>query len=847
MENNATAPVTTQSSSTATTQNRVETKEKLENKEEKKNEVIKKTFEQLVNELNGITNDTDLWYLTYMLDNPEVYKNKTLKDNIISVSMTALCKSSNSFSRLEEVSRCVAERQKGYDNYKHSFTFNLKNVKSKCTECTENYDFCPHKMASYIDHVCSGNGIERENVYRVVLGDAYKKKEEFKSFKELNIHHQDYEFIDAVSATAAAELIKLRLINVTDSAGDRVVYSYVPCCEKSKRSVITPIYDFYRIKNGKNDFLYKNALKENVCENRNCAECIFPQCPDKVAAFILYLSDRYNVDPLELCEFIINKNKIAGVTLRGNFRYYNNLRKLDAIPFTPESRVVLNNIVRYVVNKFTVSKNVPLIPFNLTIYTKDENLADETVATFKDFLYYYCYFSDDKLPLVEYKFSEGGLEGLIKKVGAIDKPTVIHVKEMGLLSAVMSNATTNAGTITMQMSKLVNLVNDNHKNVCMVISGEKQKLDLALAQYSDFYDGTLSYKLTISDMSAVKIVGEILKELKEKYELEEGFESALEYYVLSKYGESTLKSRAFIQWVKETIIFNHYNKEINTESKLLIKDIPAAANRRSDEEIWAELNSLTGLENVKDEIRSIEQLLKFQKKMQNIGVKGGSRPNMHMVFAGNPGTGKTTVARLISEILYNVGFIKQNKLIEVSSKDLIGKFIGHTAPKTAAVCESAYGGVLFIDEAYELAVKDNSGSANFRSECIAELIKQMEDNRDRLIVIFAGYSKEMQELLDSNPGFASRIGRTIEFEDYSTEQLSDMFVRLIYKNGLRISEDAKEKVAQTVESARSMPNFGNARYVRNLYENVVMEHAKNMIEVDDPDVLVEIQDSDIVM
>lgn len=846
MENNAvqgTAIPTTASTSSAPQAKLVENVAKAD---QKKTECVKMTFEQLVGEISGMSDNKDLWYLTYMIHSGEILAVKSFDNNIIKTSLNPMCRVNSVFSRLENVSRCVAERIKGYSNYKYSYNFNIKNMKSKCEDCEEAFDFCPHKMASYIEYICSGNNIDIENVYRVILGDRYIQKEDFRKFTELNIHNQDYDFLDAVSVTAAAELIKLRLINLTDYAGERISYSYVPFCEKSKKGVLTPFYDYYRIKSGANDFLNKATLRENVCENRNCAECLFPQCPDKVAAFILYLSECYNIHPLDLCEFIINKNKIGGMTLRGNFRYYDNLRKLDSVPFTTESRIVLNKIIKYVVNKYTVGKKVPLLPFNLTIYTKDETLADETVNIFKDFLFYFSYFSDDKLPLVEYKFSEGGLDGLIKKVSAIDKPTLIHVKEMSLLSAVMSNAAANAGTVTMQMSKLTNLINDNAKNVCIVVSGEKQKLDVALAQYSDFYDGTLAYKLTISDMSAMKIVQDIIKELKEKYELEDGFESALEYFVISKYGESPLKSRAFVQWVKDTVVFNHYNKEINTESKLLVKDIPASSNRRSDEEIWNELNSLTGLDNVKNEIRSIEQLLKFQKKMQGIGVKGANRPNMHMVFAGNPGTGKTTVARLVAEILYNVGFIKQNKLIEVSSKDLVGKFIGHTAPKTAAVCESAYGGVLFIDEAYELAVKDNSGSANFRSECIAELIKQMEDNRDRLIVIFAGYSKEMQELLDSNPGFASRIGRMIEFEDYNTEQLSDMFNRLVYKNGLKISEDAKERVVETIEKARSMPNFGNARYVRNLYENVIMEHAKNMIEVDDPDVLVEIQGSDIV-
>ncbi len=808
-------------------------------------EPVKRDFEQLVSEINNISEDTDLWNLTYMLHGNEVFKLKKQTDEgKLPLSITAFCHSNTAFSKLEYLSRCVAEKQNGYDFYKHSYNFNIKNLTSKCNGCTESFAFCPHKMAAYIEYVCDNNQIDIERVYKHQLGDAYVKKQSLGDAADFGLEKEEYDFLDAVSATAAAELIRLKLVNVTEKTDDRILYSYLPICETTKKSAITPMLDYYRIKSGKNDFIRKADLAKEIKENRNCADCLFPQCPDKVAAYILHLSDIYNADPMSLAAYIIQKNKISGMTLRGNFRYYHNLRRLDAIPFTPESRNTLNNIVRYVVNKYTVSKNVPMLPFNMSLYTKDERLADETVAIFKDFLFYYGYYTNEKLNLVTHKFSEGGLEGLVKIVKDIEKPTVLHVKEMALLNSIASNNSA-LGDITMQIYQLANLLDEKKDKLCLIVSGEKVKLDTALAQYSDFYDGTLSYKITISDMSQVKIVQAVLKELKEKYELEEGFESALEYFILAKYGESTLKSKAFVDWVVQTIVFNHFNKEINTEGKLLVKDIPLAANRRSDEEIWKELNSLTGLENVKNEIRSIEQLLKFQKKMQNLGLKGGNRPNMHMVFAGNPGTGKTTVARLIAEILYNVGFIKQNKLIEVSSKDLIGQYIGQTAPKTAAVCESAYGGVLFIDEAYELAVRDNSGSSNFRSECIAELIKQMEDNRDKLIVILAGYSKEMQELMDSNAGFASRIGRTITFEDYSTEQLTDMFVRLAYSNGMRISEQAKTKLCDTVEKAKNLPNFGNARYVRNLYENTVMEHAKNMIDVDDADVLVELQDNDI--
>lgn len=806
---------------------------------------IKRTKEELIRELNDLNGDSELWYLTYMLHSPEIFRlKKQVKESVIPSRKTPCCSVNPPISRLEYWSRCHAESLNGYSYFSSSYTFAYANLKSKCKTCSENISFCPHFMADYIQFICDQNQLDPEEIYRSILGEGYLPKAEFASFRELEIPQEEYSFLDAVCVSAAAELLRLRFVALTAPVDDRISYSYLPICEKTKRSFLSPALEYYRCKSGKNDFIRLREAKEEITQNRNCPDCLFPQCPDKVAAYLLHLSDRFGLDVMELAEFIIQKNKIGGITLRGNFRYYDNMRKLEEIPFTAESRTVLNHITRYVVNKFTASQvSVPLIPFHMVIHTKDEKLADDTVSTFKDFLRYYCYFgSDVTVNQKEYRFSENGLTGLLDCIRECENVTLLHVKEMALLSAV--NQVGQSGDITLQINQLNNLINEKKDTLCVILSGEKAKLDTALNQFSDLYQGTLSYHLTIADMSAPQIVQSIMTELKNSYELEEGFREALEYYVLAKYGESTLKSKAFIQLMVQTIIFNHYNYQFHTDKKLLVKDIPLATNRRSDQEIWDELNRLTGLETVKSEIFSIQQLLKFQKKLQNIGMKNSGRPNMHMVFTGNPGTGKTTVARLIAEILYNVGFTKQNKLVEVSSKDLIGKYIGHTAPKTAAVCESAYGGVLFIDEAYELAVKDGN-TGTFRSECIAELIKQMEDNRDRLIVIFAGYTKEMQELMDSNAGFASRIGRIIDFEDYSTDQLCDMFHRLVYKNGMRLSEEAKDAVRDAISTARQMPNFGNGRYVRNLYEKSIMEHAKNTIETEDADLLMELQQEDI--
>ena len=231
----------------------------------------------------------------------------------------------------------------------------------------------------------------------------------------------------------------------------------------------------------------------------------------------------------------------------------------------------------------------------------------------------------------------------------------------------------------------------------------------------------------------------------------------------------------------------------------------------------------------------------YKKKNKELKIKD---TNLHMVFLGNPGTGKTTVARMVANILYNLNYIDQNKLIEVSAKDLVGQYVGQTAPKTMSVIEKALGGVLFIDEAYSLATKPGS-STTFNEECVATLIQAMENYRDNLVVIFAGYKKEMDGFLRSNSGIVSRIGYTMDFKDYTTDELIQIFRSMFEKAGFILDESAIEEVRGIIEKYRGTEGFGNARFVRNLYEKAVIEHATNTSEETDKIILKTITKDDI--
>lgn len=243
----------------------------------------------------------------------------------------------------------------------------------------------------------------------------------------------------------------------------------------------------------------------------------------------------------------------------------------------------------------------------------------------------------------------------------------------------------------------------------------------------------------------------------------------------------------------------------------------------------AELTGLIGLGTVKTEVESLRNLIKIQAMRAQQGLPN-TNMSYHMVFTGNPGTGKTTVARIVAGIYKEIGILKKGHLVETDRAGLVAEYVGQTAPKTNAKIDEALDGVLFIDEAYTLV---GEGS-DYGSEAIATLLKRMEDDRNRLVVILAGYTNEIKEFIDSNPGLQSRFNRYIQFDDYSAEELTEIFKRNLRKSRYKIKRDAFEELQGVVAKAVASrdKNFGNARYVRNLFEKVVQNQANRLARME---------------
>lgn len=239
----------------------------------------------------------------------------------------------------------------------------------------------------------------------------------------------------------------------------------------------------------------------------------------------------------------------------------------------------------------------------------------------------------------------------------------------------------------------------------------------------------------------------------------------------------------------------------------------------------SELDALVGLASVKEEIKTLSNFIKIQQKRKEQGLKSSS-VSYHCVFTGNPGTGKTTVARIVAQIYKDLGILSKGHLVETDRAGLVAEYVGQTAVKTNKIIDSALDGVLFIDEAYSLI----GTGQDYGKEAIATLLKRMEDNRDRLVVILAGYSKEMQDFINTNPGLQSRFNRYIDFPDYSAAELLQIFQKNVEKFDYKLDKEALVSMSEYFRHAveNKDANFGNARFVRNIFEKTLEKQANRL-------------------
>ncbi len=509
----------------------------------------------------------------------------------------------------------------------------------------------------------------------------------------------------------------------------------------------------------------------------------------------LYFSDIYNdffkVEKQEITEEEKNNSQI--------------LENIDNLYLDNESKNLLKQILNYM-EKYHNNEETNYINFNMII----EGNNKETITNIANILANNnkknSYLTNDKI----YDLSLYSLNNKININEIYDNNSIIIINDLS--------------SITMQDENqrkmfFYNLKNNLNKQNITILSGDKETINNFLLYDNDLKNKYFNFHLLEVIPDTQDIYNDILKKIDNQ-----NIKINLLDYITNTYQEIN----NYPDYRDKLISYISFNKTL-----------PPVKVEKTMEEIFQELNSLVGLTDIKKILKDLVNLISFKDK-SNLDIKN---INLNMLFLGNPGTGKTTVARILSSILYNLGYIKENKLVEVTSKDLVAEYVGQTSIKTYSVLEKAFNGVLFIDEAYSLSSKNNS----YNDEAIATLIKTMEDNRDKLVVIFAGYTKEMQDFINSNSGIASRIGYTLNFKDYTEEELIEIFKGMISKAGFKITKEALDKARGYINEFKNKPNFGNARMVRNMYEKTVLEHASNTKNYKRKDKLITITDKDITV
>ncbi len=795
---------------------------------------IKKLIEEnnLFKKISGYSKEYLMLIKLYLINGACGLKKQTedqVANNMITGYTIKSCANEN-YDYLPYVVNCKQKIELGSSRFVKDYK--IGQFLPKCKECKLKEECIKFIIVNFIYEINKYNQENSTNIgYLDVINEMLAEpQEELKNFTDKSI----FEKVDFYDLIFIKTILQSKFIYMSEFNEEtkKAKFNYIKLDSREGYVLyINKLYDFYKgafysqIEIDVNNFNFEQGKEETK------REYIY-----KIAAIYSYYMEHDKLDIIKVLEEYLKDGCGLINSERSYYFYAKYKNKVAELPYSQKVKQTIINLFNYVIN-YNYNGNTPYIPINILMYTEDKESVENITRIISDFMWFFNFLPENK------GFYKESMNDMILDRHVIGKIYYnLETKEQRKGTLIIENFENLMYTDDLNCNMIMNLLTDQLercKGICTVIYGKKETIGTIIEKHPKLNYKIFDIKLELDELDIDNLYKVTFDKLSRTERIEEKAKTKLYNYIKSSYSKSEVKEMDYISELYTKIILDK-NKTVNADKTKMIleSNIPDVYNTRNLGEILEELNSLVGLYNIKNQLDKLIHLLKFNKKV-NMDM---SETNLHMVFTGNPGTGKTTVARIVSDILYNLGYIKQNKLVEVSAKDLIAEYVGQTSGKTYRTMKSAFGGVLFIDEAYSIL---SQGKTSFGPECIATIIKIMEDHKNELVVIFAGYEKEMEEFIRSNPGLKSRIGYLIKFKDYNVDELMEIFNKLLEKNKLKIEDLAKETVRQVITDSSKIDNFGNGRFINNLFQNILIEHAKNTSELEDLDRLYTITLQDI--